>query len=163
MSRKKYVTEFVNRSVKRAGYMQKDMFAEIVEEALMGLPEEFSRKLENVEVVVEDEPPEKVLQELGLGRGTLLGLYHGVPLKKKGIWAAPILPGRISIYRMPILSVSRTREETRQRIRDVVIHEIGHHFGLTDKDMAPLTNEPVPREKTRSHIKRRGIRRGKKQ
>jgi len=143
--------------------MQKDVFSEIVEEALMGLPEEFSRKLENVEVVVEDEPPEKVLRELGLRRGALLGLYHGVPLKKKGIWVAPSLPGRISIYRMPILSISRTREEMQQRIRDVVIHEIGHHFGLTDKDMTPLTHKPPPREKTQSRINRRGIGRGRKE
>ncbi|NQT83674.1 metallopeptidase family protein, partial [bacterium] len=68
--------------------MQKDTFEEIVEEALMSLPEEFGRKLENVEVIVEDEPSEKVLRELGVGRGSLLGLYHGVPLKRKSIWAA---------------------------------------------------------------------------
>ena len=104
----------------------------------MLLPEEFSRKLENVEVVVEDEPSEEVLRRLGVGRGALLGLYHGVPLKKKSVWATPALPGRISIYRLPILAVSARREEIRERIRQVVIHEVGHHFGLTEDELAKL-------------------------
>jgi predicted Zn-dependent protease with MMP-like domain len=116
--------------------MDNEAFEEIVEEALMSLPEEFLRKLENVEVVVEDEPLEETLRKVGVPRGALLGLYHGVPLKKKSVWAAPTFPGRISIYRIPILSMSRDREEIRRRIREVVIHEIGHHFGLSDKEMA---------------------------
>lgn len=128
--------------------MQKDAFAQIVDEALMSLPEQFSRKLENVEVIIEDQPPENLLRELGMRRGSLLGLYHGVPLKRKSIWAPPTLPGRISIYRIPILAVSRTREEMRWRIRQVVIHEIGHHFGLTDRDMTPLDHKPPRRQKT---------------
>lgn len=115
--------------------MKKDVFEEVVEEALASLPEEFARKLENVEVVVEDEPSREILKKLGLPRGALLGLYHGVPLKKKSIWTAPMLPGRISIYRIPILGVSRTRGEALRRIREVVIHEIGHHFGLSDGEM----------------------------
>jgi len=136
--------------------MQKDTFEEIVEEALMSLPEEFGRKLENVEVIVEDEPSEKVLRELGVGRGSLLGLYHGVPLKRKSIWAAPTLPGRISIYRIPILALSATREEIRRRIRAVVIHEIGHHFGLSDRDMASLESELPGGEKVSPPTRRRG-------
>ena len=115
--------------------MKKDVFEDVVEEALASLPEEFGRKLENVEVVVEDEPSKETLAKLGLPRGALLGLYHGVPLKKKSIWTAPMLPGRISIYRIPILGVSKTREEALRRIREVVVHDIGHHFGLSDGEM----------------------------
>jgi len=136
--------------------MQKDVFEQIVEEALMTLPEEFSRKLENVEVIVEDEPSEEVLRKLGLRRGALLGLYHGVPLKRKSVWAVPTFPGRISIYRNAILAVSRTREEIRRRIRGVVIHEIGHHFGLSDKDMAASEGGLPGGEKRSPHSKRRG-------
>ena len=143
--------------------MQKDAFAEIVEEALMSLPEEFSRKLENIEVVVEDEPPEEVLRELGLRQGSLLGLYHGVPLKRKSIWATPSLPGKISIYRIPIMALSGTREEMRGRIREVVIHEIGHHFGLTDRDMTVAEHEPPQAEEPQAHSKPPGTPRGQKQ
>jgi predicted Zn-dependent protease with MMP-like domain len=116
-------------------HMRKELFEEIVEEALMSLPEEFSRKLENVEVLVEKEPSEEILRKLGLPRGALLGLYHGVPLKRKSVWAAANFPDRISIYRDPILAISRDRKNIQQRIREVVMHEIGHHFGLTDKEM----------------------------
>ena len=115
--------------------MEKDEFEEVIEEALASLPEEFSRKLQNVEIVVEDEPSEELLQKLRLPHGGLLGLYHGVPLKKQSIWAPPTLPGKISIYRIPILSISRTRQGMRERIRNVVIHELGHHFGLSDREM----------------------------
>lgn len=115
--------------------MEKDEFEEVIEEALASLPEEFSRRLQNVEIVVEDEPAEELLQKLRLPRGGLLGLYHGVPLKKQSIWAPPTLPGKISIYRIPILSISRTRQGMRERIRNVVIHELGHHFGLSDAEM----------------------------
>jgi predicted Zn-dependent protease with MMP-like domain len=115
--------------------LERDEFEEVIEEALASLPEEFSRRLQNIEIVVEDEPSEEVLRKLRLPRGGLLGLYHGVPLKKQSIWAPPTLPGKISIYRIPILSISRTRKGMRERIRNVVIHEVGHHFGLSDGEM----------------------------
>jgi len=129
----------------------------------MSLPEEFSRKLENVDVVIEEEPSEDVLRELGLSRGSLLGLYHGVPLRRKSVWTPPILPGKISIYRKPIVSVSRTREEMRQRIRQVVIHEIGHHFGLTDQDMRPSEQRPAGGKRARLRIKKLVKGHGRKQ
>lgn len=127
--------------------MRKELFEEIVEEALMSLPEEFSRKLENVEVLVEKEPSEEILRKLGLPRGALLGLYHGVPLKRKSVWAAPNFPDRISIYRDPILAISGNRKNIQKRIRDVVMHEIGHHFGLTDKEMEGRERRPPARGK----------------
>jgi predicted Zn-dependent protease with MMP-like domain len=142
--------------------MEKKPFEEIVEEALMALPEEFSRKLENVEVVVEDEPSEEALRRVGARRGSLLGLYHGVPLKRKSVWATPTLPGRISIYRIPILAIARTREEIRHRVRHVVIHEIGHHFGLSDRDMTLYDRELAEGKTTRPPRKRRRARGGQK-
>lgn len=137
-------------------------FEKIVEEALASLPEEFSRKLENVEVVIEDEPSDETLQRLGLPRGGLLGLYHGVPLKRKSIWSSPALPGKISIYRIPILAVSRTEEQARERIREVVIHEVGHHFGLSDRDMNDKEGVRSGKQSPRGG-KRRGIRQGRKE
>ncbi len=136
--------------------MEKDVFEEVVEEALTTLPEEFSRKLENVEVVIEEEPSAQVLRKLGLRRGALLGLYHGVPLKRKSVWEAPSLPGRISVYRIPIIAISRRREDVRERIREVVIHEIGHHFGLSDKEMDSTPGEPGCRKRDVHGTKSRG-------
>jgi predicted Zn-dependent protease with MMP-like domain len=141
--------------------MPNDAFEEIVEEALMSLPEEFSRKLENIEVVVEDEPSEELLRKLGLRRGALLGLYHGVPLKRRSVWAAPTLPGRISIYRNAILATSRAREDIRRRIREVVIHEIGHHFGLSDRDMRSTGHRSPAEERPHERDRRRESRDGR--
>lgn len=126
--------------------VERDEFEEVIEEAIASLPEEFARRLQNVEIVAEEEPSEEVLQKLRLHRGQLLGLYHGVPLKKQSVWASPSLPGKISIYRMPILSVSRTREDMREKIRNVVIHEVGHHFGLSDREMNTGTNAATARQ-----------------
>jgi predicted Zn-dependent protease with MMP-like domain len=134
--------------------MRHSEFDKIVEEALDSLPEEFSRKLENVDVVVEDEPSQGTLRRLGLSRGGLLGLYHGVPLKKRSIWSGPTLPDKISIYRIPILAICRTKEEMRQRIREVVIHEVGHHFGLSDREMN--RNSGIPSGKGTSPVSKQG-------
>ena len=135
--------------------MERDEFEEVIEEAIASLPEEFARRLQNIEVVAEDEPSEDVLQKLRLQRGQLLGLYHGVPLKKQSVWSGPALPGRISIYRNPILSVSRTREDTRERIRNVVIHEVGHHFGLSDSEMNTASEAPTDRQSAARPRRRR--------
>ncbi len=135
--------------------MHKEDFEKIVEQALMFLPEEFARKLQNIEVVVEDEPSEQTLRELGLRKGVLLGLYHGVPLKKQSLWSSPVLPGRISIYRVPILAISRTTEDMIHRIREVVIHEIGHHFGLSDNDMNGRRTAPEKRAQFRQERQKR--------
>ena len=142
--------------------VEHDVFAEIVEEALESLPEEFSRRLENVEVVIEDEPSEEVLRELGLPRGSLLGLFHGVPLKHKSVLAGPTLPAKISIYRIPILAISRTREEVWCQIRRVVIHEIGHHFGLSDREMSAVEGEPPGGTRGERGAGRAAARRGQK-
>lgn len=111
-------------------------FDQLVEEAVLGLPEEFARRLENIEIVVEEEPDVDTVERMKLERGrVLLGLYHGVPRTQRHEGAPPLYPDRISIYRRPILAICRTADEVRGQVRDTVIHEIGHHFGLTDADM----------------------------
>ena len=107
-----------------------------VEEAVLGLPEVFARKLENIEIVVEEEPDAETVERMKLERGrVLLGLYHGVPRTRRHEGAPPLYPDRISIYRRPILAICRTAEQVRRQVRETVIHEIGHHFGLSDADM----------------------------
>ena len=111
-------------------------FAELVEEAVLGLPDEFAKKLENIEIVVEDRPDAETIRRMKLERGhTLLGLYHGVPRTERHETAPPLYPDRITIYRRPILAICRTPDEVRAQVRETVIHEIGHHFGLSDEEM----------------------------
>jgi predicted Zn-dependent protease with MMP-like domain len=109
-------------------------FDKLVEEAVLSLPDEFAEKLQNVSVVVRDYPPPEILEKLKV-QGTLLGLYQGVPFGKKSVWSFRVQPDMISIYKMPILSLCRTPQQVIEKVREVVIHEIGHHFGLSDKDM----------------------------
>ena len=112
-------------------------FQDLVREALDGLPQEYAKLLENVAVVVEEEPTPETLADLDLDEDDdLLGLYHGQSIDKDSFFGTGgQLPARISIYRGPILRLCRTRKEVVQEVRDTVVHEIGHHFGLTDDDM----------------------------
>lgn len=108
-----------------------DEFRALVEEALQNLPDQFARKLQNVEVFVKDRPSKETIKKLKVTRDSLFGLYQGVPLKRKSVWRTRPAPDRITIFKQPLLKVSSDRENLRRRIRDVVIHEIAHHFGLT--------------------------------
>jgi predicted Zn-dependent protease with MMP-like domain len=110
-------------------------FAELVSRALDGLPDDFAEMLENVAVVVEEEPDPDDLEALGMEADEeLFGLYQGVPLPERGgSWSA--LPDRIAIYRGPILRQCRNRREVIHEVRDTVIHELGHYFGLEEEDM----------------------------
>lgn len=110
-------------------------FERVVRETLDALPPRFHRFLENVAVVVEDEPDEEALGSAGLEPGhELFGLYHGVSLLDREAGYAG-LPDRISIYRGPILRCCGSRHEIIEEIRQTVIHELGHHMGLDDDEM----------------------------
>lgn len=107
-------------------------------EALDTLPEEIAAAMDNVEVVVEDEPPREYL--LGLPPGhTLLGHYHGIPLTSRGPMSyMSALPDKISIYRGPLTRMARTPDQIREQVRRTVIHEIAHHFGIDDDRLDEL-------------------------
>ena len=110
-------------------------FDALVEAALDDLPEDFARALDNVAVVVENEPDRALLAEMGFDPDEdLLGLYEGVPLPERDTYYGS-LPDRISIFRGPILRLCRDRDEVVREIRDTVVHEIGHYFGLDDDEM----------------------------
>jgi predicted Zn-dependent protease with MMP-like domain len=113
-----------------------DEFKAMVMEALEDLPERFQSMLENVAVVVEDEPSPEDLAHLEMDPedGELLGLYHGVPLTDRDV-AYTGLPDRVFVYRGPILRCCASADEVRQQVRETVIHEIGHHVGLGDDEM----------------------------
>lgn len=110
-------------------------FERLVEKALDDLPEEFAGALENLAVVIQDEPDPELVAEYGFDpEEELLGLYEGVPLPDRDTFYQS-LPDRISIYRGPILRSCRSRREIVREVRDTVVHEIGHYFGLDDDEM----------------------------
>ena len=105
-------------------------FEQVIEDALASLPSELSAQVSNVEVVVEDEPP--------LGQ-PLLGLYQGVPLTRRGSGYSGALPDKITIYRGPLERLyGRDPELLRAQIRHVVLHEIAHHFGISDERLIEI-------------------------
>ncbi len=117
-------------------------FEEIVVSALQRLPKFLKKKMENVDVVIEDWASEEVLSEMELQSPyELLGLYQGVPFQRRGFYYGNVLPDKITLYRFPIESVCRTREEVEEKIREVVIHEVGHYFGLDDERLRELEGE----------------------
>jgi predicted Zn-dependent protease with MMP-like domain len=113
-------------------------FERLVQQALEDLPEEFAARLENLAVVVEQEPDPEDLEEMGFEpeeeADELFGLYVGTPLIERDSGYADA-PDRIAIYMGPILRSCRSAREVVREIRNTVIHEIGHHFGLDDEEM----------------------------
>ncbi len=112
-------------------------FQELVQQALDGLPDEYAKLISNVAVVVEDEPSPDLLADLEMEEDEdLLGLYQGLSIDHESFFqTGGQLPAKISIYRGPILRICRTKKEVVQEVRDTVVHEIGHHFGLDDDEM----------------------------
>ncbi|MGC8595441.1 MAG: metallopeptidase family protein [Candidatus Kryptoniota bacterium] len=113
-------------------------FEELVEKSFDELPSEFKEKMENVHIVVQDFPDEEDLRSAQLGRSNLLlGLYSGVPLTKRGIGYGmyPVVPDRIKLYKSNIEAVCKTDKEVVDKIKQVLIHEIAHYFGMSDSEI----------------------------
>ena len=107
-----------------------DEFEQYAADALDALPADLRRQMSNVEIVVEEEPP---------AGQRLLGLYQGVPLTRRGSSYAGALPDKITIYRGPLERLARGDEAALVRqIRRVVLHEIAHHFGISDERLVEL-------------------------
>ena len=113
--------------------MKRARFARLVARALDDLPAEFAERMRNVQIVVEDEPSEEQQPK----NGELLGLYEGVPLTGRGAFE-PYLPDRISIFRGPIERMSASPRRQAEIVRDTVVHEIAHHFGISDARLREL-------------------------
>jgi predicted Zn-dependent protease with MMP-like domain len=95
--------------------------------------------LENLEIIVEEEPSPDVLKELGLGKEDLLfGLYQGIPRQVKSTFQGVSLPDRITLFRSPILRSCRTKQTILDQIRKTLVHEMAHHFGFTEKRIRQL-------------------------
>jgi predicted Zn-dependent protease with MMP-like domain len=106
------------------------VFEEIIQTALDSLPAELRERISNVEVVVEDEPP--------FGQ-PLLGLYQGVPLTRRGTGYNGALPDKITIYRGPLERLyGYDPVLLEDRVRHVVLHEVAHHFGISDERLIEI-------------------------
>jgi predicted Zn-dependent protease with MMP-like domain len=117
-------------------------FEEIVVSALRRLPKFFKKKMKNVDVVVENRAPRDLLSEMGLRSPfELLGLYQGVPLDRRGFYYGNVLPDKITLFQIPIESMCQTKEEVEEKVKEVVIHEVGHYFGLDDDKLRELEDE----------------------
>lgn len=116
--------------------MTREEFEDYVEEAMRNLPEEIASLMDNIVVEVADRPTRQEARSVGLARGhLLLGLYHGVPLGERGRHRyGGVLPDRVTIYQKNI-EAAFAPEERVKGIRDTVLHEVGHHFGLSDDQL----------------------------
>jgi predicted Zn-dependent protease with MMP-like domain len=111
-----------------------EKFEEIVQNIFEKLPKIFGEKIDNVHIVVEGSPSPETMKNTGSGKGSLLGLYQGIPLTQRGSWygMAPTIPDTITLYKDNIEAVCRTENELHDRIEEVLLHEIGHYFGMNE-------------------------------
>ena len=113
-----------------------ERFEQMVADALDSIPERLARAMENVAVVIEEWPTPV---QTGGQYGTLLGLYEGVPLTKRGpVSYRNVAPDRITVFRGALCSMAGDEEELARNVRVTVLHEVGHYFGMTDARLKEL-------------------------
>ena len=119
--------------------MDRSRFQRLVEEALREIPPRFRSAMQNVAVIVEDEPPPHILEEMEIEPpDSLFGLYQGTPLSERGWGYGNALPDRISIYQGPIEEACEDDEEIRDCVAETVIHEFGHYFGMDEDQIEEI-------------------------
>jgi predicted Zn-dependent protease with MMP-like domain len=115
--------------------MTREEFVNVAEEALDALPEEFRSRIQNVAILVEDYPPKPSRYQPDQQRQLLLGIFHGVPATKKSIFDLSAGPAHIVLYQKNIEAVCSNGAEVRHQIRQTLIHELGHYFGMTEEQL----------------------------
>lgn len=119
--------------------MRRTDFEELVQEAILELPEHIRQKMDNVEVIIEKKASAEQLAEVGLrSSNSLLGLYQGIPKTAWGRGFGNILPDKISIFQEPIEKLAETDREIIALVKNTVWHEIAHHFGFSEKGVKRL-------------------------
>ena len=126
--------------------MDRQKFEDLVIKSIESLPPEFSDKLENVDIVVEDWPSTTQIRRMRLRHpAQLLGLYEGIPQTKRGQGYNMVLPDKITIFQKPIEAKCRSEKATEEEIGRVVRHEIAHHFGIGDDTLRKIENRKRPK------------------
>jgi len=115
--------------------MTLESFEELVRQGIEAIPKEFLEKLDNVGIIIEDDPTPEQLRKLKIRKDYLLfGLYEGIPKTKR--WGyADVLPDKITIFKNQIESSARTDTEVVKLVKDTVWHEIAHHFGMDEREV----------------------------
>ena len=119
--------------------MDSERFERLVARAIESLPEEFRERLDNIDVIVADEPTLRQLSRAERKRGeTLLGLYEGVPLPERSHGYGFVVPDMITVFQRPIEAMCQNDTEIIAEVQRVVLHEIAHHFGISDDRLREL-------------------------
>lgn len=122
--------------------MEPERFEELVRRALDTLPQDIAARIDNVDVEVHDWPDAALLASARVGPGrTLLGLYQGVPLTRRNSGYNLVAPDRIIIFQGPIERLANDDDDLVDRVREVVVHEVAHHFGISDTRLAEIERE----------------------
>ncbi len=123
--------------------MRRDLFERLVADAVSALPRQARDAMRNVDIVIERRPRHKKSGEVGIKRDeVLLGLYEGIPLINRDSGYFGALPDKITIFQQPIEAFADgNAEKMMDLVREVVWHEIGHHFGLSDPELHALEEE----------------------
>jgi predicted Zn-dependent protease with MMP-like domain len=113
--------------------MELDKFEKLVDQGMKAIPKEFLKKLDNVEIVIEEEPTPEQLKKLRIRKGSFLfGLYEGVPQTKRWHYGQ-VLPDKITIFKKPIERYAYSAEDVKEIVKNTVWHEIAHHFGMDER------------------------------
>lgn len=117
-------------------HVSENEFQQYMEQAMESIPEIFKEKMDNIAFIAEQYPSESDLSRLGMNDGRhLLGLYSGIPFTHRNTWYAGTMPDRIILFQRNIEAICGSVEELVKKIREVVVHEIAHYFGMTDKEI----------------------------
>ena len=119
--------------------MDRHAFEKLVADAIRLIPARFRREMENLALVVEDEPDAALLEEMGIEPpDSLYGLYQGIPLPERHWAEGNRLPDRITIFQRPIEQDAEDDEDARDMIAETLIHEVGHYFGLSEEEIEEI-------------------------
>ena len=123
-------------------------FEQLVNQGIEAIPKKFLDLLDNVAIVIADEPTTAQLAKFNLVHsGALLGLYEGVPQNKRGVNYTAVLPDKITIFRRPIEHIAQDPERIKKMVRDTVWHEIAHHFGMDEGEVRSAERKRMERGK----------------
>ena len=115
------------------------IFERLVADAINELPQKLKDRLANVAIVIESRPKSHVSKELRLmPNRILLGLFQGIPLNKKSVWQSGTMPERITIFQDNIKAICHSDQEIKQKIKEVVRHEVAHFVGFTEEEITKL-------------------------